>query len=253
MVRSPVLTFFSTTLQQVRGIVNTGQRQGTQRLAGYAAVLGIAFLARAALSAFDVQFITHGQETVWSWPFFGVFLLAFLLAVPLAQGARLPSPGETLRSRAGLALPVAIGMAIGLLTLWSDILSPAAAARGVPTLHVRGPAAVPFYLYGGVLLTVVFHFLPIALAAGVARWLPRAAARAAIVAGIVVVALSEDLMFFLRTPALVTVESGRHVLSVLANAAEAGLIYRFGLLSGLLQRWTAYLLWHIAWPALGSL
>lgn len=65
---------------------------------------------------------------------------------------------------------------------------------------------------------------------------------------LVVVGFSEDLGFFLRASSLATVEAGSHALSVLANGAEAFFIYRFGLVSGLLQRGSTYLLWHLAWP-----
>ena len=40
------------------------------------------------------------------------------------------------------------------------------------------------------------------------------------------------------------------ICSQAANAAEAILIYRYGLLAGLLQRGTTYLLWHVLWPSL---
>lgn len=216
---------------------------------GYAALFAMAIAARLSLDLLPVQYVSAGQERVWSWSFFGVFSVCFLLGALLANRAQMPAPAETFSGPvSGWALPLAVGCAVGLLTIGSDLLDPAAAARGLSSLHVRGPAAIPFYLYGAMLLTVVFHFLPMAFAAWVARRL-RGAWRLAVVSiALVAVAFSEDLGFFLRASSLDTVEAGRHVLSVLANGAEAFFIYRFGLVSGLLQRGSTYLLWHLAWP-----
>lgn len=220
--------------------------------AGYAALFGVALAARLSLDLLPVQYITAGQEKVWSWAFFGVFSLCFLLGALLANRARLPAPAETLSGPAlGWALPLAVGGAVGLLTIGSDLLHPAAAARGLSTLHVRGPAAIPFYLYGALLLTAVFHFFPMAFAAWVARRLRDPWRLAVVSIALAAVALSEDLGFFLRASSLATVEAGRHVLSVLANGTEAFFIYRFGLVSGLLQRGSTYVLWHLAWPLMG--
>lgn len=219
-------------------------------MVGYAVVLGVAFLARLALSFLEVSFVTPAQRTMWSWPVFAIFLLAFAAATFFANRARLAAPAESLRSLPALTLAVGIGATVGCLTVWSDWLSPAASARGLATLHVPGFAAGPFYVYGAILITVLFHFLPIAAAAWLAKQLPAAAARLLLTAAVVVVAFSEDASYFLRTPDLLGVEPARHALSAAANAAEAILIYRYGLLAGLLQRGTTYLLWHVLWPSL---
>ena len=221
-------------------------------MAGYTVVLGLALLARSALSFLEVSFVTPAQRTMWSWPVFWLFSMAFAVATVLANEAHLLTPAETLRAPRALATALVIGATVGCLTVWSDWVSPAAAARGLPSLHVRGPAAGPFYIYGAILLTVLFHFLPIAVAARLTMLLQaRTARRLFLGATIVLVALSEDTSFFLQTRDVLGVESARHALSVAANAAEAILIYRYGLLAGLLKRGTTYLVWHVLWPAMG--
>lgn len=206
-------------------------------VAGYAALFAVALAARLSLDLLLVQYITPRQEKVWSWAFFGVFCLCFFLGALLAERVRLPAPAKTLSGPVlGWALPLAVGGVVGLLTIGSDLLDPAAAARGLSTLHVRGPAAIPFYLYRAMLLTVVFHFLPMAFVAWVTRRLEGCWRLAVVSIALAAVALSEDLGFFLRVSSLATVEAGRHVLSVLANGTEAFFIFRFGLVSGVLQR-----------------
>ena len=220
-------------------------------MVGYLIVLGFAFLARSALSLFQVPFVTSAQRTVWSWPAFAIFLAAFATAVFFATRARLPTPAETLRARTSLALAIFIGATVGCLTIWSDWMSPIAAARGVPSVHVRGLAAGPFYAYGAILITVVFHFLPMAVTAWLAGRLRTPTARHLLLAmATLLVAFSEDASFFLANRHLVGLDSARHALSVVANATEAILIYRCGLLAGLAQRGSTYLLWHLLWPNL---
>lgn len=168
------------------------------------------------------------------------------------RAPKLPSPRETATGpKKGWLLPLLVGTAVALLTIRSDVVAPAAAARGVPTMHVGGWAALPFYTYGAVVLTVVFHFLPMALVAWIARQVGGRAGFVLVAAGVLAVALSEDTGYFLRSRAYEEVEFARHVLSVFANGAEALFLYRFGLLAGLAQRSATYVLWHLAWPLLG--
>ena len=142
------------------------------------------------------------------------------------------------------------GSAIAVLTIVSDVHSPAAAARGVATLHVPFPASLPFYAYGAIVLTVLFHFLPLALALALLRataldrtWIPPAVV-------VVVLALSEDWNYLAQVGLRASVETARHVLSFAANLLELWFIQRFGLLAGLCQRLTTYAWWHVVWGAL---
>lgn len=225
---------------------------GRTAAGGYAIIFGVAVAARGLLAFLPVSYVSAGQQALWSWRFFPVFAAGFAASVFLANRSELPSPRETaMGQKEGWLLPLLVGTAVALLTIASDIVAPAAAARGVPTMHVGGWAALPFYTYGAVVLTVVFHFLPMALVAWLAR---RAGGRTRFVlvaAGVLAVAFSEDAGYFLRSRAFEEVELARHALSVFANGAEAVLIYRFGLLAGLVQRSATYVLWHLAWPLLG--
>lgn len=218
-------------------------------MSSYAALFVAALAARGVLAMTTVSYTSPGQQAVWSWSFFLVFTACFAAAAWAAIRAGLPSPAATLAGpRQGWAWPVAVGAATGVAVIWSDVVSPAAAARGVETLHVQGWPAVPFYAYGAILITVVFHFLPIAIGSLLARHLagwPRLILLAIVVTA---VALSEDLRFFLGAAPHDSVETTRHVVSLAANAAEALFILRFGLLAGLIQRLTTYGLWHLAWP-----
>ncbi|HEX7182995.1 MAG TPA: hypothetical protein VF756_14230 [Thermoanaerobaculia bacterium] len=207
--------------------------------------------ARLLLVFLPVGYVSAGQQAIWSWRFFAVFALCFAVAVFLATRSKLPTPEETASGpKRRWLLPLAVGAAVALLTIGSDVVAPAAQARGLTTLHVRGWAALPFYTYGAILLTVVFHFLPIALVAWLAQQV-RGRARAALVGvGVLAVAFSEDAGYFLGSRSFATVDALRHVLSVLANGTEAVFIYRFGFLAGLAQRSATYFLWHFAWPLL---
>ena len=226
---------------------------GRTAVGGYAIVFGAAVAARVLLAFLPVSYVSAGQQALWSWRFFPVFAACFAAAVFLANRSRLHSPRETARGpRKGWLLPLLVGTVVALLTIGSDVVAPAAAARGVPTMHVGGWAALPFYTYGAVVLTVVFHFLPMALVAWLALRVGGRAGIVVVAAGVLAVALSEDTGSFLRSRAFEEVELARHVLSVFANGAEALFIYRFGLLAGLVQRSATYVLWHLAWPLLGS-
>jgi hypothetical protein len=222
----------------------------SSQTAGYAAIFGIALAARTALALIPFEYATAAQRPVWSWWFFAIFAASFAAAAALAVQAGLPSPAATLTGpRRRWILPVTVGLIVGALTMLSDTIVPAAAARGVTTMHVRGAAAVPFYLYGAILITTVFHFLPVALAARVAGLVKGRTGAVILAAAFAGVALSEDFGYFLSGPPA-GVETLRHGLSVLANGTEAVFIYRYGLVAGLLQRGTTYLLWHILWPLL---
>jgi hypothetical protein len=215
---------------------------------GYTHIFAIALIARLLLTFLPVRTITAAQQRLWSWEFFVVFSACFALGVVLANRGGLPSPGRQPSRGIGTWMPIGIGSIVAVITMGADMVQPAAAARGLPALHVRGVAAIPFYVYGAVLLTVVFHFLPVAAGVWIARRLHGVARSAILALTLSLVAFTEDLMFFVRFASPGAVETGRHLLSVLANASEAVLIYRFGLLAGLLQRGTTYVLWHIAWP-----
>jgi hypothetical protein len=216
---------------------------------GYGILLAGAALSRLALEAFDFDFVSAAQEMFWSWRYFAVFVACYALAAVAAHGAQLPSPPDTLaRWRTRLLQPVAIGILVALLTVVSDVIDPVAKARGVATIHVAGGAAAAFYAYGAVLLTTVFHFLPIAPFAWLATRAP-AGARAMVVSlGIAIAAFSEDAGYFARAPVF-DMEWARHALSVAANGTEALFIYRYGLLAGIAQRASTYLVWHIFWPS----
>ena len=216
---------------------------------GYGAVFAVAALSRLALEAFDVDYVSAAQEKIWSWRYFAVFVACYVLAVVAAHDAQLPSPPATIaRWRTQLLQPMAIGILVALLTVASDIIDPVAAARGVATVHVAGGAGAPFYAYGVILLTTVFHFLPVALLAWLATHAP-AGTRAIVVGlGIAIAAFSEDAGYFARAPDL-DMEWARHALSVVANGAEAQFIYRYGVLAGIAQRGATYLIWHIFWPS----
>jgi hypothetical protein len=222
-------------------------------LAGYAAVYATALLARIALAFLPVRFVTGGQERLWSWEFFAVFTLCFVSGILLARRAGLPPPDRIPPDGASAWVPISIGCIVAVMTITLDMIEPAAAARGVPSMHVRGAAAIPFYLYGAVVLTVVFHFLPVAAGAWVARRSHNPARSVILALTLLAVALSEDLMFFVRSASPGVLETIRHVLSVAANGSEAVLTYRFGLLWALLQRVSTYLVWHIAWPTIGEM
>ena len=220
---------------------------------GYGAILATAAALRLALEAFSFDFASAGQRTLWSWQFFAVFVACFFIGAVAAMRTSLLSPAGTVRQwRAGLALPAAIGFGVALVTIATDIVEPVAAARGVATVHVTGPAAVPFYAYGAILLTTVFHFLPVALLAWAASQVSGRTRAGLVGAGIALVAFSEDASYFIRHAPSFDIEWARHTLSVAANGAEALFIYRFGLLAGLAQRAATYLGWHILWPVLAD-
>lgn len=225
---------------------------GRTAVGGYAVVFGVAVAARVLLDFLPVSYVSAGQQALWSWRFFPVFAACFAAAVFLATRSKLPSPRETATGPTkGWLLPLLVGTAVALLTIGSDVVAPAAAARGVPTIHVGGWAALPFYTYGAVVLTVVFHFLPMALVAWIARRVGGRAGFVLVAAGVLAVAFSEDAGYFLRSRIFEEMELARHLLSVFANGAEAVFLYRFGLLAGLAQRSATYVLWHLAWPLLG--
>jgi hypothetical protein len=219
---------------------------------GYAIVFGVALGSRLVLVTQPIAYVSAGQETAWSWRFFIVFTVCFLVAVALASRSKLPSPTQSLSRPGALAIASAVGLGVAILTIWTDVLAPAAQARGFPTMHVAGWVAVPFYAYGAILLTTVFHFLPMAFAAWLVQRL-RGGLRSVLVGiAIAVVGMSEDADYFLRTDFVIGVDAARHGLSVLGNAAEGVFIYRFGFLAGLVQRSATYLLWHILWPLFGQ-
>ena len=216
---------------------------------GYGTVLAVAALSRLALEAFEIDYVSDSQEAIWSWRYFAVFVACYALAAVAAHGARLPSPsGSLARWRTHILPPAAIGMLVALLTVASDVIEPVAQARGVATVHVAGPAAAPFYAYGAILLTTVFHFLPVALLAWLAMRAPTRLRALFVGLGIAIGAFTEDAGYFARAPGLDR-EWARHALSVAANGAEALFIYRCGLLAGIAQRASTYLIWHIFWPS----
>lgn len=220
-------------------------------MVGYAVVFGVALVLRLSLITQSIVYVNAGQRAVWSWRFFVVFALCFLCAVALATRSRLPTPAQTLSRPGALAFAFAVGLAIALLTIWTDILAPVSLARGIPSIHVTGWVALPFYAYGAILLTTVFHFLPMAFAAWLTQRL-RSRLRFVLIGAVIgIVGFSEDAGYFLQTGTLMDADAARHALSVLANSTEAVFIYRFGFLAGLAQRSATYLLWHVLWPLAG--
>ena len=217
----------------------------------YAIVFLVAAAARIALGLIPFEYALAGQAVIGSERFFVVFAGCFAAGAAAARHAPMPSPARTLRdARTALGLPAAVGVSVALLTILSDLAYPAAAARGVASVHVAWPAAVPFYVFSAIALTTVFHFLPVAVLAWAARKLAGKPRAVLLALGIVAIAFSEDAGYFLRHGTEAGVEWARHALSVAANGAEAFFIYRFGLLAGLAQRGSTYLVWHLAWPAL---
>jgi hypothetical protein len=218
----------------------------------YAIVFLVAAAARIALCGIPFEYAFAGQALVGSGRFFVFFAACFAAAVAVAPHTTVPPPAQALRSaRKALGLPVAVGVSVALLTIVSDLAHPVAAARGVASVHVAWPAAVPLYVFSAIALTTVFHFLPVAVLAWVARKVAGKRRAVLLMLGILAIAFSEDGGYFLRHGNEAGVEWARHALSVAANGAEALFIYRFGLLAGLAQRGSTYLVWHLAWPALG--
>ncbi len=228
-------------------------RRNTPRpvAAAYLCVLGVALAARAALSGTPVPYVNAGQALLWSWPLFGALALAVAAGAHLAERVGIPAPLDP-RVPASLRflVPTLWGSVIAALTILSDVVAPAAAARGLPTMHVPFPVSIPFYVYGAIMLCVLFHFLPLGLAAWMLTRLRRTAPRAAIALAVTALGLSEDGGYFLRSGLPYSVETLRHLLSFAANVTELLFIWNYGLLAGLSQRMATYAWWHITWGAL---
>lgn len=215
----------------------------------YVIVLLTAFVSRLLLEFFRVPYVTSGQRVLWGWPFFVVLVAALAMGAYALRHTRDRERHDDVVARRKFGWPIIVGTVVAAAIIISDVIEPVAEARGVPTIHVPLPIAIPFYLYGGILLSVLFHFAPLALILGLTSRVRPGIARSFIIAAVVAVALSEDGGYFIRNGFDATPEGARHLVSVAANAAEVMFMWRFGFLAGLTQRLSTYTWWHILWPA----
>jgi hypothetical protein len=215
----------------------------TEGTKAYVVVILVALVARGTLSFFDVVYINRGQALLWSWMFAPLLVLAIAMGALLAKGSRIPEPlasGITRAQRFGW--PALAGVAIAAAIIASDIIAP------VGSVHIPFPAAIPFYTYGAILIYALFHFLPLAAIDRIAVRLRSRAANIIAPAAVALLAFSEDGGYFLRSGMPATMESARHGISVVANAAELAVTWRFGFLAGLTLRGATYVCWHLLWP-----
>jgi hypothetical protein len=220
-------------------------------MAAYLWMLAVALIARVVLSGVPVSYVNAGQAVLWSWPMFGALAAATLGGAYLADRAAIPAPFDPKISMVRrLVLPFVWGSVIGGLIILSDAVAPVAAARGWPTMHVPFPASVPFYLYGAILLCVLFHFLPIGAVAWVLTRLRARPPRWVKALAVITLGLSEDGGYFVRNGLPFSAETFRHLLSFGANVTELLFIWNFGLLAGLTQRMATYTWWHLVWGGL---
>lgn len=222
-------------------------------MAPYLVLLGASALVRAVLMVAPVDYINRGQHVLWSWPIFGVVVLGTLVGAWCARRAGLPGPLDgRISGWQRFALPAAVGTAIAAAIVLSDILSPIVNVRGLTRLHVPPPVSVPFYRYGAVVLTILFHFLPLAVIAALCSGGRRWRRTPVWLGAVLLLGLSEDAGYFLREGLPLTMETGRHIVSYGANVAELMFIRSSGLFAGLSQRCATYAWWHVAWGGWGS-
>lgn len=198
---------------------------------------------RLVLNFFALQLKTDGQRLMLEWPVLAGIILYGAAGTVLLRYSNFSRMGATPR---GLAIAVVQGCAIAACTIAVDIVIPVAGFLGLAELHHPLPAAIPFYWYGAAVSEIWFHLLPVQLIfMAAARFGDR---ERAFWFALVVIAAWEGRRFFTAPQQHTPTGTILFMISYAANAGEIWLFRRYGFMTSVAQRMTAYALWHIAWP-----
>jgi hypothetical protein len=204
---------------------------------------------------FPTRFPVAEQASAFYWRTIAVVALIGIIGIFLGRRSGFPDMwNDRIATRAGVLLPIVIGLVYGAITVAKDLADPSA-------VHLKLPLGIFFFSYGALLLEIMLRQFAIpTLVWLISNMLLRGRAQqwvfwiAAIVA-----ALYEPLPIIqqeihaaraIAIPAIVVNWAFQPLF--LANVLAGWLFRRYGLLSPLLMRLAFYLVWHILYGGLIS-
>jgi len=215
-------------------------------------------LVKLAITFVPDAFRSTAQAAVFAWPMIGALTVLGLGGLWLARRCGLPgfwNPGLP-ASRKWLP-PVLLGVGFGLLAIGIDVLTGWTDAierkLGIPSIHIDFPASLLIYPGGAVIVNVIYYLIPIPLLLWlVSSVLLRGRFREPVFWTVAAaVAAIEPLTQDLSEPGPAWVVLLVLLSDYALNFAQAALFRRGGFLATVLLRVSFYLIWHVAWGALG--
>jgi hypothetical protein len=219
----------------------------------YLAIVALMFACRLALLPFEITGKSAGQQLALEWWFPLTVALFGVLGLVFSRAAGFPDvlPRQTNSRR--LSIAILLGLLTGMLSAVVDWLQPI--TSGLESAHHPLPAAVPYYIYGGIVSEVVYHFTPIVVAVWLAKRIAGGSLRSeesTFWVALVLLSAWEQKYFFTHPEIWTPLEFARNLISYAANAFEIWLLRRWGFTMAITQRLASYSIWHLAWPALSG-
>lgn len=221
---------------------------------GYLLLMAYLVLVKLSITWFPDAFRSTAQAAVFAWPMIAVLTVLGPGGLWLLRRNGLPAFWN---QRGSLARPVLWGIALGLLAIGTDLLTGwtevVARKLGMASIHIDFPASLLIYPGGAVIVDVIYYLVPIPLLV----WL---------ISGVLLKGRHREPVFWTVGALAAAIEPLTQdlgypgpawvMLLLLAedyalNLAQVVLLRRDGFLAAVLLRVSFYLVWHVAWGALG--
>jgi hypothetical protein len=205
-----------------------------------------------------IRFLGPSQEELFAWSNIALFAVLGLVGIWSGRATGFPAAWDArISSKLRLLLPAAVGLGIGVVEIWMDLLTNATQAMaqvsGQPSFNIDFPGSLLAYSGGAIQVEVLFRLfgLPFLL------WLissvllrghgqrPTLWALGALAAGFEPITQGV-FSYFDAGGVLTPVMLGGYLVTALPENILAVVFFRrYGLLAPLVLRWGEYLIWHI--------
>jgi len=137
-------------------------------LKAYLSLMAFLVVIKLVLTYFPEIFRSPAQAAVFEWKFLAIWTVTGLLGVMLAARTGFPPAwGETGTNAKRVWLPLALGLALGAITIITDLATgwtkPVAEKMHLATIHIEFPASVLIYPGGAIIVEVIYRLLLIPL------------------------------------------------------------------------------------------
>jgi hypothetical protein len=197
------------------------------------------------------------RSALFSWPAIGIIGLAGLVGIWLADRTGFPAAWDArVSNRARLLLPIAVGLGLGLLDVYHDLLFHGTAAfaanHELAAFNAPFPGSVLFYPGGAIIVEVFYRLLPIPLL----LWL---------ISSLLLRGGFQTPLFWMlavltsliepSTQALPELGAGTGAVVVFTafgisfaqNMTQATFFRNYGVLAAILVRVAMYMVWHVGY------
>jgi hypothetical protein len=197
------------------------------------------------------------RAVLFSWPAIGIIGLAGLVGIWLADRTGFPAAWDAcVSNRQRFALPVAVGLGLGLFDVGYDLIFHGTAAfaanHELGAFNAPFPGSLLFYPGGAIIVEVVYRLLPIPLLLWlISSLLLRGRFQTPLFWTLAVLTsliepMQQDLPELAAGTSAIVVFS-EFAIAFAQNMTQATFFRKYGVLAAIMVRVAMYLVWHVGY------